>query len=426
MVNYTETERRRTLVPVEAVPALSSQEQTAGEQATIIQQYLAEMARFPHLSDTEVCQLSQRIAQAKACHDRQAEASARQRLIEGLLSEVLPTAYRYAPRMRHLDLLDLIQEGNSALVRASHRFDFSNTTRPFGSYALAFIRGSIKHTLHLDRGIALSNSTFYKHRAAGTLDPILTMTPLSLNAPCREDASSDWQEVLAAPALFLSSSQMEDQVHEQIEQLLAILPRREQDVVRLRYGLSAQDGRTLDRAEVAQVLGLPASQVAHLETRALRRVREQVGSPQTLAGSQRMQRYHQQRHEDQQARLQATYQHFQRQGERITREKLARMAQVNHRAAGSFLHQQRGELPQTRQALSLSQEQRLEQGYAELVARGACLSVPRLKAVSHVGTTAARRFLRGRGIAPQWGKGRAPRKSTAVSRGDETVPATLA
>ena len=127
-----------------------------------------------------------------------------------------------------------------------------------------------------------------------------------------------------------------------------------------------------------------------------------------------MQRYHQHRQEEQQARLRAAYEQLERQGGRITRDLLVMTAHADNRAASTFLKERRAE----RGPLPLSTEQRLEQGYSLLVARGECLSIPRLKAVAHVGQNVARRFLRSRGIAPQWGKGKPQKVNEANAKAE--------
>ncbi len=314
-------------------------------------QYFADIASFPQLSDEDVCLLSQQIVAAHQQHDMQAEVQARQHLIEGLLPEVLPTARRYALKMHHFQFLDLVQEGNYGLVMAAHRFDFTDTSRTFGSYALTYIRGKMKYSLHTDTGIAIPCASFYRRRAQGNLDELLTARPVSLDTSYYQASHGDespLHEAVAAPSLYLSSSRPPNEqtstlTYQYAECLLATLPAQEQRVLRLRYGLDEQDGRTLDRDETALVLGLSREQVRNIEARALGLLRRRgEGKPQRL--------------------------HF------------------NNNPAITQVC--------------------CETAYAQLVAQGACLSVPRLKATAHVGTKAARRFLRDKGVPPAVSSGR--------------------
>lgn len=397
-------------------------------EAFTLRQYFSDITRFAHLSDEEVHLLCQQIATAHQQQDRQAETQARCRLVEGLLPEVLPTAYHYACKMEHFTLLDLIQQGNYGLVLAAHRFDFADTSRAFGSYALTYIRSLIKSDLHRDGGIAIPNASFYTQRARRTLDAPLLLHHVRLDAVRGQDGEEcTLLNMLAAPPLVLSSAHQGDSsVRAQVEHLLAILPAREQQVLRLRYGLDEQDGRTLDRQDVALLLGLSVQQVAVLERQALQVLRYQVGLQGASPGSERMQQYHQRRRQDQQARLQAAYEHLQAQGQPITRDALCAQAHVDTRAAGIFLAVQGAQGLTRRKGdidWSKSTQERLEAAFAQLVAQGERLSVPRLKAAAHVGASAARAFLRNRSVPPQKSPGR-PRKAV-VRQSVEVIHAAL-
>jgi len=380
-----------------------------GEQLNLVQHYFAEMTHFPRLSDADVQALCDSIMIAQRQQQAHTEAQARQRLVEGLLYIVLPTAQKYAPRMKYVTLLDLIQEGNYALTLASHRYDFSDTTRCFGSYALLYIRGLIKRDLHKDAGISIPSASFYAQRAKGQLDPILTFAPTSLDAVrCGKDDTGTLLNTLAAPPLYLSSdsavTQSTQYVHTQVQSMLAGLDIREQQILRLRYGLDEHDGRTLDRDDIARELGLSVAQVTNIELNALRRLRKCMGIIYTST-SPKVQQYHQRRKQEQQARLQAVYEQMQAQGNPgpITCDALCAVAHVGKGAAAAFLRLQYGNEKRARVDRSISPQERLQAAYTQLVECGECLSVPRLKATARVGSTAARQFLRSQGVPPQQG-----------------------
>jgi RNA polymerase sigma factor (sigma-70 family) len=303
-----------------------------------LRQYFSDITRLPRLSDEEIRILCQQIATARQQQDKPAETQARQRLVEGLLPEVLPTAYRYASRMQHFTLLDLIQQGNYGLVLAAHRFDFADPSRAFGSYALTYIRSLIKSDLHRDGGIAIPNASFYMQRARGMLDAPLALHHVRLDAVRGQNSEEcTLLNMLTAPPPVLSSAhQAASPLKAQVEQLLAVLPTQEQQVLRLCYGLDEQDGRTLDRQDVALLLGLSVQQVASLEREALQLLRYHVGLPGASTSSDRMQQYHQRRRQEQQARLQRAYEHLQAQGQPITRDACVRWLTLIPERQGSF------------------------------------------------------------------------------------------
>lgn len=262
----------------------------------------------------------------------------------------------------------------------------------------------MKRDLHKDVGLSIPSVSFYALQAQGKLDPALALAPLSLERT-RSEKDEEWslQHMLAAPPLCLSSepvvAQENQHVHLQVESLLATLPAREQGVLRLRYGLDEQDGRALDREDVTRELGLSVTQVTSIEANALRRLRDAVGLARLSTCSLRRQEYHQQRKQEQQARLQAAYEQLQAQGVSITQDALRAAAHVDNVAAANFLRTRCWNGKQWKRVDGLtSPQERLETAYAQLVECGDALSITRLKAKAHVGAAAARRFLRSRGV----------------------------
>jgi RNA polymerase primary sigma factor len=85
-----------------------------------VKQYLKEIGMYPLLSAEQECRLAERIAEG--------DQQARQKLIEANLRLVVSIAKRYANQ--GLPLLDLIQEGNIGLMRATQKFDYKRGFQP--------------------------------------------------------------------------------------------------------------------------------------------------------------------------------------------------------------------------------------------------------------------------------------------------------
>src|SRR5690242_13426890 len=101
-----------------------------------VKQYLKEIGMYPLLSAEQECRLAERIAEG--------DQQARQRLIEANLRLVVSIAKRYANQ--GLPLLDLIQEGNIGLMRATQKFDYKRGFR-FSTYATWWIRQAISRAI---------------------------------------------------------------------------------------------------------------------------------------------------------------------------------------------------------------------------------------------------------------------------------------
>jgi RNA polymerase primary sigma factor len=224
---------------------------------------------------------------------------ARERLVAANLRLVVWVARRYVHR--GLPLADLVQEGNIGLMRAVGKFEYRRGYR-FSTYATWWIRQAITRAL-ADQGrtiripVYLIDTLGAVMRAARTLaqrlgreptpDEVgeraelpasivrellrLSREPLSLEEPTDEDGSpiAETLEDEASPEpvqLAMSSS-----LRRQMERVLATLPPREAQVLRLRFGIGDRSERTLE--EIGGVLHVTRERIRQIEAAALRKLR---------------------------------------------------------------------------------------------------------------------------------------------------------
>jgi RNA polymerase primary sigma factor len=222
---------------------------------------------------------------------------ARSKLAESNLRLVVSMAKRY--RGLGLSLADLIQEGNSGLMRAVDKFDHRLGWK-FGTYATWWIRQGVTrgladhartvripstriHTLAeiervrqdqiVQQGreptaaqiagvLGIKAADVHALQAAGRV-------PLSLDeSPNGEDS---FQALLSDKAAGPVDVAEEHLLHERIDEVLRCLPARDREVIELRYGL--RNGRAHTLNEVAEHLGVTRERVRQLEARSLLKLR---------------------------------------------------------------------------------------------------------------------------------------------------------
>jgi len=322
---------------------------TGLETLNPIQQYPTIIAHLSSLPDEEIQTLIQRIVISRQLRDEVREAQAKHRFIEVCQPLITTLAKRYVAQYRFfhmLDVADFVQEGSLALFHALDSIDFT-TVSSFPSYSSTIIRSSFKHVHYTsDDPMRLPHTSYYRVKKQGTLNHYRFFTS-SLDAPLYEGESESDTLIdrLAAPpvivslhdssstscctALLSSSGLPQSETKTTVvEQLLTTLPPRQEQVLRLRYGLDATDGLAYTQEEVARLLGLSRNTINATEQCALKNLRTRKlsfgqrwtpslalkgnknGSHRTEAGRQKIER---QRHEREE-RLQTAYQQLQAQG----------------------------------------------------------------------------------------------------------------
>jgi RNA polymerase primary sigma factor len=219
------------------------------EDASALGAYLREIAKLPRLTVDEERALGARIQV-----DRDEAAMAR--LVEANLRFVVSYAKRY--RGHGVSFLDLIHEGNLGLIEAARRYDPAHNVK-FITYAVWWVRQSMMHVL--------ADST-----RAFSFPPKL-FGVLHAGGPGGEDVSLS--ETLGDRLPVNQAPVEEELIHQaDLDELAAALldlEGKEQEVVRLRYGLDDGEPQTLQ--EIGDRLHLSRERVRQIESRAKEKLR---------------------------------------------------------------------------------------------------------------------------------------------------------
>jgi RNA polymerase primary sigma factor len=257
--------------------------------------YLREIGKIPLLSAREEIELARLIETGGPDG-----AIAKRRLARANLRLVVSIAKKYVAR--GMAFLDLIQEGNLGLIRATEKFDHSRGYK-FSTYATWWIRQAItraiadqartiripvhmveminklkktKRKLAQDTGRAPTEEEI-AHAMEITVAKLrdyfkIAQEPVSLETPVGKEEDSrlgDFIEDHEAEAP--SSSVTQELLKEDIIEVMAGLSQRERDVLRLRFGLD--DGRQRTLEEVGQLFGVTRERIRQIEAKALRKLR---------------------------------------------------------------------------------------------------------------------------------------------------------
>lgn len=259
------------------------------------QAYLREIGNIPLLTAEEEVELAKRIAAG--------DTAAKRKLEESNLKLVVSIAKKY--RGKGLSFMDLIQEGNIGLMRAAEKFDHRKGFR-FSTYANWWIKQSmtraildkaktIRVPVHMAEAInrvlrksneltvELGREPTSKEIAAGlgnvTEQEVCDMLgyaqdPLSLETPYGDDEDSSLESFIEDQNSQSPESElMREAQKQEVEEILATLTEREQEVLRLRFGLNAE-GRTYTLEEVGRKIGLTRERIRQIENKALRQLRD--------------------------------------------------------------------------------------------------------------------------------------------------------
>ncbi len=261
-----------------------------------VRMYLKEIGRIPLLTAAAEAELAQRIAAG--------DETAKRRLAEANLRLVVSIARRFLGR--GMPFLDLIQEGNLGLMKAVDKFDYQLGFK-FSTYATWWIRQSITRAIadqgriiripvhmvetvnklgritrqlvqQLGREPSEAELAAAMDISVNRLHEVIRMTqePVSLSTPIGEEENhlGDFVEDHTAPepSEVAAFALLRDQLAEALDTLTP----KEQQVLRLRFGL--EDGRTRTLEEVGQHFGVTRERIRQIEAKALRKLRHPTRS----------------------------------------------------------------------------------------------------------------------------------------------------
>ena len=257
-----------------------------------VKMYLKEIGSIPLLSPEEERELSRQLLEEKSEY-------ARNKLIESNLRLVVSIAKRYQNK---LPFLDLIQEGNTGLMKAVEKFDYTKGYK-FSTYGTWWIRQSITRAIsdhaRLMRVPVHMVETILKHNKATrellqelgrdptveeiaeklgiTVDKVIevqriSQDPISLESKMGHEEDTKIGDLIPDEnALSPQDIAMQNMLKEQLMSVLETLTPREQKVIRLRYGLDDAHPRTLE--EVGREFSVTRERIRQIEAKALRKLR---------------------------------------------------------------------------------------------------------------------------------------------------------
>ncbi|MFQ3542746.1 RNA polymerase sigma factor RpoD [Halobacillus rhizosphaerae] len=257
-----------------------------------VRMYLKEIGRVNLLAAKDEISLAQRIENG--------DEEAKRDLAEANLRLVVSIAKRYVGR--GMLFLDLIQEGNMGLIKAVEKFDYRKGYK-FSTYATWWIRQAITRAIAdqartiripvhmvetINKLIRVQRQLLQDLGREPTPEEIaqdmeltpdkvreilkIAQEPVSLETPIGEEDDSHLGDFIEdQEATSPSDHAAYELLKEQLEDVLDTLTDREENVLRLRFGLD--DGRTRTLEEVGKVFGVTRERIRQIEAKALRKLR---------------------------------------------------------------------------------------------------------------------------------------------------------
>lgn len=257
-----------------------------------VKMYLKDIGKVPLLSPDEEAELARRMLEG--------DEEAKQRLSEANLRLVVSIAKRYVGR--GMLFLDLIQEGNLGLMKAVEKFDHTKGFK-FSTYATWWIRQAITRAIAdqartiripvhmvetINRQVRAQRALLQEFGREPTPEEIahymgistekvieiqkIAQDPVSLETPIGEEEDSHLMDFIEDNKTIAPSDMAaQTMLREQLISALHKLSPREEQVIRLRYGLN--DGRQRTLEEVGKEFNVTRERIRQIEAKALRKLR---------------------------------------------------------------------------------------------------------------------------------------------------------
>ncbi len=257
-----------------------------------VRMYLKEIGQIKLLSAEEEVELAKRVSEG--------DQQAKNKLTEANLRLVVSIAKKYSGRGLHI--LDLIQEGNTGLIRAVDKFDWTKGNK-FSTYATWWIRQAITRAIAdqartirvpvhmvevINKATRCNRKLVQELGREPTVEEIAAelglpvekiieanrtaADTLSLDTPVGDEEDTSIgsfveDERTPGPADATSNALLA----EALKEILDTLTEREADVLRMRFGM--YDGRTHTLEEVGQIFGVTRERIRQIENKAIRKLR---------------------------------------------------------------------------------------------------------------------------------------------------------
>ena len=257
-----------------------------------VRMYLKEIGQVKLLSAEEEVELAKAVAEG--------DQKAKNKLTEANLRLVVSIAKKYSGRGLHI--LDLIQEGNTGLIRAVDKFDWTKGNK-FSTYATWWIRQAITRAIAdqartirvpvhmvevINKATRCNRKLVQELGREPTVEEIAAelglpvekiieanrtaADTLSLDTPVGDEEDTSIgsfveDERTPGPADATSNALLA----EALKEILDTLTEREADVLRMRFGM--YDGRTHTLEEVGQIFGVTRERIRQIENKAIRKLR---------------------------------------------------------------------------------------------------------------------------------------------------------
>ena len=257
-----------------------------------VRMYLKEIGQVRLLSPEEEVELARRVTEG--------DQEAKNKLTEANLRLVVSIAKKYSGRGLHI--LDLIQEGNTGLIRAVDKFDWTKGNK-FSTYATWWIRQAITRAIAdqartirvpvhmvevINKATRCNRKLVQELGREPTVDEIAkelglpvekiieanrtAADTLSLDTPVGDEEDTSIGSFVEddhtpGPADATSNALLA----EALTEILGTLTQREADVLRMRFGMA--DGRTHTLEEVGQIFGVTRERIRQIENKAIRKLR---------------------------------------------------------------------------------------------------------------------------------------------------------
>jgi len=307
------------------IASYTSPDHGGGTAADPVHTYLKEIGKVPLLTGELEVELAKRIEAGNAATEEIAlhEAAAgtrkvpseertrlrmqvrrgqqaKEALIEANLRLVVSIAKRY--RNRGLAFLDLIQEGNLGLMRAVEKFDYTKGFK-FSTYATWWIRQAITRALAdqgrtiripvhmvetINKVVRVQRQLLQELGREPTVEEIasrvefpiervreiqrINQDTVSLEQPMGDEEDFSLSDLIEDQGAEVpDDAATRSMLHEAVRDALATLPKREREVMELRFGL--EDGRVRTLEEVGKAFGVTRERIRQIEAKTLAKLR---------------------------------------------------------------------------------------------------------------------------------------------------------